>query len=129
VKAKLEITMKKCCNKYLVPKIYYRASIIDSIGLMVFLGFILLIASFFAWFISGWLVSIAEDGDLGKRNSYGGREGSAAIVLLYVIYKVLPKIINACSYLVDYKLKITSTCKVCNTECTLADYPKTNDPF
>ena len=121
--------MKKCCNKYLVPNIYYRASIIDSIGLAIFLGFILLIASFFAWCMASWLISIAENGTLGKRHWYGGREGGGAIIFLYALYKILPKIINACGYLVDYKLKITSTCKVCQSKRTLADYPKIKDPF
>lgn len=124
----LKPPMKKCCNKLLPPKITYKASVLDSIGLAIFLSFFLSIAGLIAWGLSAWLVSMAIDGTLGERNWYG-RTGTGTILLIYGLYKFLPKFINACSYLVNYRLRITSQCSSCKKEYTLAEYPKSHDPL
>lgn len=120
--------MKKCCDKILIPRISYKASIIDSIGMTILLGFFLTIAAFIAWGLSAWIVSMISDGTFGDRQWYG-RTGGGAVFLLFGLYKFLPKMINACSYLVNYTLKVTSKCRLCNKEYTLAEYPKCHDPF
>ena len=122
--------MKKCCNKILIPKIKYKASIVDSIGLIILLGFFLSIAALVALGLSAWLVSIAVTVDV----SFEGLEdflglGSGVVLMLFGLYKFLPKLINMFSYFVNYSLRVTSTCKACNFEHVLAEYPKTNDPF
>lgn len=124
----LELIMKKCCNKTLIPKIRYRASIMDSIGLTILLSFFLSIATLIALGLSSLLVFQVTDGSFGERQWYG-RTGTGIAALLFGLYWFLPKFINACSYLVNYKLKVVSTCKHCNTEHLLADYPKNHDPF
>lgn len=100
----------------------------DSIGLAILLSFFLSIFGLVAWGLSSWLVSMAAEGTLGERHWYG-RNGAGIIVLLFGIYTFLPKFINACSYLVNYNLRIMAVCKECGKEYVLADYPKCHDPF
>jgi len=121
--------MKKCCDKILIPKIRYRASIIDSLGLVILLGFFLSIASLVAWGLSAWLISMVVD--VGGLEELEGliKQSSVVVLLLYGLYKFLPKLINMFSYFVNYSLKVTSTCNVCNSEHVLAEYPEKNDPF
>lgn len=124
----LKLPMKKCCDKLLIPRIRYRASIIDSLGLVVLLGFFLSIAFVIAWLASASIFSMMSDGSLGERRGFG-RKGTVALAVLLFLYMFLPKLINACSYLVDYKLKIFAKCKVCGAETIVADYPKNGNPF
>lgn len=121
--------MKKCCNKILIPKIKYRASIIDSIGLTILLGFFLGIAFLIAWAGAASLVSSVEDGSIGERGVFGQRSVPGGFIIFVFLYYFLPKFINACTYLVNYQLKITSLCKVCGKRHQLATYPKSDDPF
>jgi hypothetical protein len=120
--------MKKCCNKLLVPKIRYKASIIDSIGLTILLGFFLSIASLIAFGLAAALVSDVEDGTFGDRTWFG-RNGGGILLLFFGLYKLLPKVINACSYLVNYKLTVKSICKICCKEHSLIDLPNNDNPF
>ena len=55
--------MKKCCYVILIPKIKYRASMIDSIGLAILLGFFLNLALLISWVASESLVSSIEVGN------------------------------------------------------------------
>lgn len=121
--------MKKCCDKFLIPQITYKASIIDSIGLTLLLSFFLGIAILIAWAGSAWLVSDIESGKISERGILGQRNISGGVTILVFLYYFLPKFINACSYLVDYQLKISSVCKSCGTVYDLARYPKSEDPF
>lgn len=125
----VELHMKKCCNRILIPKISYRASLIDSIGLVILLSFFLAIVSLIAFGAASWLVYDIQSGKIGERDVFGIREGGGGILLLFGIYKLLPKAINAFSFLVNYKLKITGTCKHCGLEHVIANYPTNNDPF
>lgn len=120
--------MKKCCGKTLIPKIRYRASFLDSAGLIVLLGFFLSIFGIFAWGLSALLVSVIAN---GAENYTRGMVRTAAgiLVILYGLYKLLPKLINAFSYLVNYKMTITAKCKSCGKEHMLANYPTNEDPF
>jgi len=120
--------MKKCCGKTLIPKIRYKASVMDSIGLVVLLGFFLSIFGLIAWGLSAWLVSIVVDG-AGSYTRGMVRTAAGILVILYGLYKFLPKLINAFSYLVKYKMTITAKCKSCGKEYVLANYPKSDDPF
>lgn len=118
--------MQKCCDKTLIPRIYYRASIIDSVGLAILLGFFLSVLGIIAWGISAIFVkSFFEDPGSNEL----ARRGTGGLVILYGLYKFLPKLINACSYLVNYKLTVTTRCKTCGENYILADYPKNKDPF
>jgi len=121
--------MKKCCNKYLIPKIKYRASIIDSIGLTILLSFFLGIALLIAWLGAASLVSSVEDGSIAERGILGQRTVPGGLIVFAVLYYFLPKFINACSYLVNYELNISSVCKSCGKQHELANYPKSDDPF
>lgn len=121
--------MKKCCNKYLIPKIKYRASIIDSSGLTILFSFFLCIAFLVAWLGAASLVSSVEDGSIAERGILGQRTIPAGLIVFAFLYYFLPKFINACSYLVNYKLKISSVCKYCGKQHELANYPKSDDPF
>jgi len=121
--------MKKCCNKYLVPKIKYRASIIDSIGLTILLSFFLGIAFLIAWLGAASLVSSVEDGSISERGILGQRTIPGGLIVFAFLYYFLPKFINACSYLVNYKLNISSVCASCGKQHELASYPKADDPF
>lgn len=118
----------KCCNKWLVPKIDFNASIVDIVGLTILLSFFLSIAVLIAYAASGILVGQIEDGTFGDRY-YFGRTGAGSLLLFYGLYKLLPKFINACSYLVNYKLKINSVCNICNKQHLNINMPSNNDPF
>ena len=118
----------KCCNKWLVPKINFNASIMDIIGLTILLSFFLSIAALIAYGASGMLVGQVEDGTFGDRHWYG-RTGGGTLLLFYGLYKLLPKFINACSYLVNYTLNITSVCASCNKQHLNINLPSNNDPF
>ena len=124
----LKIIMKKCCGNTLIPKIRYKASIMDSIGLVILLGFFLSIFGLIAWGLSAWLISIVAD-DAGSYTKGMVRTAAGILLILYGLYKFLPKFINAFSYLVNYKMTITAKCKCCGKESVLANYPKSKDPF
>lgn len=124
----LKLIMKKCCDKTLIPKIRYKASIMDSIGLMILLGFFLSIFGLIAWGLSALLVSIIADG-VGAYTSGTLRVCAGILVILYGLYRFLPKLINAFSFLVNYKMTIAAKCKSCGKEYVLANYPKNEDPF
>ncbi|WP_139169350.1 hypothetical protein [Microbulbifer yueqingensis] len=126
--AALKLIMKKCCGKTLIPKIRYKASIMDSVGLVILLGFFLSIFGLIAWGLSALLVSIVADG-AGSYTRDLVRTAAGILVILYGLYKFLPKLINAFSYLVNYKMTITAKCKSCGKEYVLANYPKSEDPF
>ena len=83
----LKLHMKKCCNRILIPKVFYKASFVDSIGLAVLLSFFLTIVALIAYGAASWLVSDIESGRFGDRNIFGVREGGGAILLLFGIYK------------------------------------------
>jgi|TARA_B100001063_G_scaffold202743_1_gene196630 hypothetical protein len=119
--------MNKCCGSVLIPKIIYKASLMDSIGLVVLLGFFLSILSLVAWLISYPLVSLLFSGT-GSMRGHGEVFGFL-IFLLIAIGKFSQKVINACSYLVDYKLEVTTRCPKCGNYQSLVSYPKNEDPF
>jgi len=121
--------MKKCCGRILIPKIKYKASIIDSIGLAILLSFFLGIIFIIAWAGAASLVSSVANGTITDRGILGQRTVPGGIIVLAFLYYVLPKFINACSYLVNYQLNINSVCRLCNKEHQLANYPKSHDPF
>ncbi|WP_345548038.1 hypothetical protein [Microbulbifer aestuariivivens] len=121
--------MKKCCNRFLIPNIKYKASIIDSIGLTILLSFFLGIAFLVAWLGAASLVSSVEDGSISERGVLRRRTIPGGVIVLVFLYYLLPKFINACSYLISYKLKISSICKSCGEQHELASYSKSDDPF
>jgi len=121
--------MKKCCGRILLPRIRYRASIIDSIGLGILLSFFLGIACLIAWAAASTLISSVEDGSINERDFFGHRTVPGGVFVLMFLYYFLPKFINASSYFVNYKLTISSVCRACGKEHQLANYPKSEDPF
>ncbi|WP_444894180.1 hypothetical protein ACJJIE_07725 [Microbulbifer sp. TRSA001] len=106
VRLGLKLTMKKCCGKYLIPKIDYKASLLDSLGLCILLGFFIGIAIIATWLASVTLVSSIEGGSFTERGIFGQRIVPGGVVVLLFLYYFLPKVINASSYLVNYTLKI-----------------------
>ncbi len=121
--------MKKCCNKYLIPNIKYKASVIDTIGLTALLSFFLGIAVLIAWVGAVSLVSSVADGSITERGMFGQRTIPGGLIIFVFLYYFLPKFINACSFLVNYKLTIRATCRSCGKQHKLADFPKNHDPF
>ncbi len=119
--------MKKCCGSVLIPKVIYKASLMDSVGLVILLIFFLSILSLVAWIISYPLVSVlfSESGSVRGHGEVFG----FMVVLLIALGKFSSKVINACSYLVDYKLEVTTKCPKCGSHQLLASYPKNEDPF
>ena len=101
----------------------------DSIGLSILLSFFLGIAFLIAWAGAASLVSSVEDGSIAERGILGQRTIPGGLIAFVFLYYLLPKFINACTYLVDYKLNINSVCRSCGQEHQLANYPKSDDPF
>ena len=118
----------KCCKKWLIPQIYFKANIADVIGLTILLTFFLFIAVAIAYVASGIFVGQVEDGSFGDRHWYG-RTGTGTMLLFYGLYKLLPKFINACSYLVNYKLSVRSICNNCDKQYLNVNLPTNNEPF
>ena len=125
--AGVKMLMKKCCDSVLIPKIAYKASIIDSIGLIILLSFFLSILSVVAWLISYPLVSALLNISGSIRGI--GEIFTFLVIVLIGLGKFASKVINACSYLVNYTLKITTKCNTCGKHKILASFPKDEDPF
>lgn len=120
--------MKACCNKWVLPKIKYNASIVDSIGLAILLSFILSFAALIAWALSYWVVSMAF-ATVSEKHLWYKLSFAIAMILLFFWYKFVSKLINACGFLVNYRLIISASCKVCGKELILAEYPENQEPF
>jgi hypothetical protein len=121
--------IKKCCNKVLIPKIKYKASIADSIGLSIFLGFFLTIAFIVAWIACSAFIADVADGTVIEDGIIRRKALPSGLLTLIFLYFFLPKFIYASSFLLNYTLNITAKCKVCRKKHELAKYPTNVDPF
>lgn len=120
--------MKACCNKWVIPKINYKASILDSIGLAILLSFVLSFAALIAWALSYWVVSMAF-AHVSEKHLWNKLSFASAMFMLFCWYKFISKLIHACSFLVNYRMIISGGCKVCGKQFLLAQYPKNQEPF
>lgn len=114
----------KCCDKLLIPKVSFKASIIDIIGLTILLSFFLTIAFGIAYAGSSMFIEEILDGE----RSYH-RDGAGGIFVLFILYKLLPKFINACGFLVNYKLAVKTKCKTCSNTNVIVSLPTNEEPF
>lgn len=119
----------RCCGKVKWPKIWFRASFIDFIGI-VFVG------AFFigVYLLVGWVVSVAlwsaiESGEFGNRTWYGARQGTGALIALILLMRGMPIFFKILTFFVNYQLKVETRCRACGTKQMLVDLPTKEDPF
>lgn len=101
----------------------------DTIGFVFITLFVSVVTYFIAYGLLSWLILEITTGKIGERGILGAGSGSAALVLLYLLYRFYPKLLFALSFLVNYKIDISGRCRVCGAEYQFAHYPKSNEPF
>jgi hypothetical protein len=129
----------KCCNKFRKPKIEFSANMSDFIGLSVFLCIMLTMVGFLVYGVGEAVLEGVSSGSSAKdihscyENSTGRRRLGGcvvtsgiflSIVFLSAVIYILPKFLNACGYLINYRLSVKSYCPVCNSQEVICDLPK-----
>jgi len=119
----------RCCRKFRHPKVFFRASIADLIGIIFLGGFFGGIFYLIGWGVFAALMSSVETGEFGDRTWYGVRQGAGYLVILVALIKGAPIFLKILSFFVNFKLKITSNCNSCGNEVIHIDLPTEEDPF
>lgn len=119
----------RCCNRIRHPKVSFRASVGDIIGIFFLGGFFGGILFLVGWVVFYALWSSIDTGEYGSRAWYGIRHGVGYLVLLIAIIKIAPTFMKILSFFVNYRLKISSNCQICNDEQVHVDLPTKADPF
>ena len=128
----------KCCDQFRRPKVKFSANMSDLIGLSVFLCMMLGLIGFVVYGVGEILLENLSDGIVAEEfqscyeNSSGRRRLSGCVIqsslvlslLFFVaVWFVLPRFLNACGYLINYKLRIESRCYVCERSEVICDLP------
>ncbi len=116
----------KCCNKIRRPKLFFRASIGDMIGILFLGGFFGSILFLIGWAFFSAMAS--EINDYGK-DSFDVRAVAAYLLFIALIIKALPYFFKLLSFFIDFKLTYKTVCNQCNKEIIKLDLPTKNDPF
>lgn len=122
----------KCCQKFIRPRIFFRANTTDAVGLGVLLLLVSLVLFGISYLLVGLVIEGIKDGSFFDRERYFGiriRTGMAPILMLIGLYYVLPKFLYICSFFVNYNIKVWGTCSVCNKEHTIFVAPSPKEPF
>jgi len=119
----------KCCGKFLKPRVSFKASFADLLGILFLGGFFGGIYLLIGWAVSAGLWASIESGEIGSRTRFGAREGTGLLVALFLLVKGMPIYLKILSYFVNYQLRIRGECKVCGDKRLLLDAPDKSDPF
>ncbi|BCE00087.1 hypothetical protein [Marinicellulosiphila megalodicopiae] len=122
----------KCCGKILIPKINIKASVLDFIGLSFFLSFFLSILWFVLYLATLSFLEELSNGTLFEPIEAFGfelRNTPFIFFALFVTYKLLPKFLHACSFFINYRIKIFNKCRVCQVKSIILDLPTDKEPF
>ncbi len=119
----------RCCNSFRRPAISFRASPLDLFGIIFLGGFFGGIFYLIGWGVFSALMSSVGSGEFGERTWYGARQGAGYLVILIALVKGAPIFLRILSFFVNFKLKISSTCKQCGSEANHIDLPTVQDPF
>lgn len=121
--------MQECCAKNSKLKWTGYVSLLDAIGLLILLPFYGLAI----WAVSS-IVSFVVMGILRVFWAFGQYEAIMGLTALYMVgawmvIKSLPKVLLACSYLLNFKIHIYKVCENCGTHKDLLKAPKDITPF
>ncbi|SEL85343.1 hypothetical protein SAMN05216214_1412 [Atopomonas hussainii] len=128
----------KCCKKIQKPRLKFSANMSDFIGLSTLLLIMFCMVGFLVYGVGEAALegltggSTAEEFQSCYENDTGRRRISGCIVtsslflsLMFIsaIIYLLPKALNACGYLINYRLTIKTECSICKKQKVICDLP------
>ncbi len=119
----------RCCRKFRYPRLSFKASTADVIGIVFLGGFFGGILYLIGWAVFTALMSSIETGEFGDRTWYGARQGAGYLMILIALIKGTPIFLKTLTFFVNFKLRVGSTCRSCGNEVIYIDLPTKEDPF